>query len=57
MSRGIEVGEKYHISWRSGAKHVGEIIEIRPLKRLRDNNTKETYSNGQKIIYNLNNFN
>jgi hypothetical protein len=32
----IDVGEKYLISWRNGSKHLGEIIEIRPLKRLRE---------------------
>eukprot|EP01036_Dinobryon_divergens_P022507 gene22507-30768_t len=32
----IDVGEKYLISWRNGSKHLGEIIEIRPLKRIRE---------------------
>ena len=41
----IDVGEKYLISWRNGSKHLGEIIETRPLKRIRES------SGDYSIIY------
>jgi hypothetical protein len=34
--RNVEIGDKFMVSWRNGQKYVGEIIEIRPVRRIRD---------------------
>lgn len=32
----VNIGDMYHVSWRNGSKHIGEVIEKRPLKSIRD---------------------
>ncbi len=32
----INVGERYMVSWKNGHQHSGDIIDVRPLKHLRD---------------------
>lgn len=35
----VSVAERYQIQWRNGQWHVGDIVGIRPIKRIRDSNS------------------
>jgi histone acetyltransferase MYST1 len=44
----VEVGNKYHVEWKNGQQHVGEIIEIR---RLRGVNSSSSHTVVQNNSY------
>lgn len=36
LEKGLLVGERYLITWKNNQQHYGDIVEVRPIKQLRD---------------------
>lgn len=43
-SRNIEIGERYLVTWRNGQKILGDIIEMRPIKKKNIDSENQNYN-------------